>query len=192
MADTTITTTAPRSGKVSFFDLNDARNILDELLLELDGEETVDIAQLWDQLQGDASAKAIAWGKWLRERKLETKMLDGQIAALKDEIARLASERTAIDHLYDRSKAELERQMQLFGLEKAKQPGCSLWFQESPKLDGELDEETLRELMVIEPTLVRYTPATFALDRVAALAYVKAGQEIAGLTLNPNASLRIR
>ena len=179
---------------VKFFELNEARDILDEMLLELDGEETVEIAELWNKLSGDAEDKAIAWAKWLRERELEIKMIDGQLSALKAEQARLTSEQVAIAKLIDRSKGELERQMRTFGLDKVKRPGCSMWFQASPKLEGELNEEELRELAAILPGLVRRKPETFALDRVAALSFLtKGGGELpSALTVNPNFSLRIR
>jgi hypothetical protein len=113
--------------KVRFYELNEQREVLASFLVETEGEETPEIAELWEKLSGDAENKAANWAKFTKELDLEAEMIEGMEAALKKELARLASERKAIEARVVKSRAELSRQMLLFGLVAAKTPGVSIW-----------------------------------------------------------------
>lgn len=147
--------------RVTFYELNEQRDVLDRFLLEQEGEETPEIAALWDALAGDASNKALNWAKWNKERALEGKVIEAMEAALKAQLAALVASRKAIENEVARSRAELSRQMLRFGLEAAKAPGVSIWHVDEapvvvvPPLDA-LPVDRLDELC--DEGLVAYIP----------------------------------
>jgi hypothetical protein len=143
--------------KVRFYELNEQRAILDEFLRETEGEETPEIAALWEQLQGDADNKAANWAKWNKELALQGKQIEGMEAVLKKECERLATERKAIEARVEKSRAELSRQMLQFGVEKVKAAGISIWHvDEKPEIVvGAID---LPDLYAAGSPIVTYTP----------------------------------
>lgn len=166
--------------KVRFYELNEQRAVLDAFLLETEGEVTPEIAALWEQLDGDAENKAANWAKWNKELDLQGKAIKAMEDALRKEIERLAGERRSIEAQVLRSRGELSRQMQLFGLDKVKKPGISIWHvDEAP--DVVVGAVDLAQIYGEGSTLVTYTPATsmpvperYELDTDAVVALARA------------------
>jgi hypothetical protein len=118
-----------------------------------------------------------------------------RVDAIKAEEQRLAARRRAIENRVRWLKDSYLREMlSKLGTDKLKGTLCTVALQKNPpSVKGELDELALRELAVIAPELVRVVPATFALDRKAALEYHKSGQALpTGLVVEQSASVRIR
>lgn len=168
MAAPTITRTtaeapAPVVPKVRFYELQAERAVLDRFLEETEGEETPELAQLWEQLQGTAENKALNWAKYTKELALQGEMIVGMEAALKKELDKLASSRKAIEAKVVRSRTELSRQMQLFGLDAAKAPGVSIWHVPEKPVVVLPDISALAETPAVAAQLLaegwaRYTP----------------------------------
>jgi hypothetical protein len=175
--------------KVTLREMFGQRTIIDEWLLETEGEETPAIAELWEKLEGDIAEKVERWALWIQARSAEA-------AAIKEEEQRLAARRKAIENAIERSKAELQRQLELAQRDKVQGLLCTVALQNNAKsVRGDLDEHALRNL-AMDPdlgNLVRYIPERYELDRRAVLELEKAGETIpAGLEVVQTRSLRIR
>lgn len=163
------------------------RDALDALIAMDEGELTATAEQLWAELEGAIDEKIERWALW-------TKRQDALADAIKVESDRLAARRTAIKNAIERSRAELQRQMEAAGKDKVKGVLCTVSLQANPaKVVGELDETALADIYADDTRLVRFVPATFALDRKAVLDAHKAGEQIPdGLTVEQTTSIRIR
>ena len=173
----------PAAAKVTFYELNEQRAILTTFLAETEGEETPAIAELWEQLEGDAETKACNWAKFNKELALEAKQIEAMEAPLKAELTRLAGERKALEARVERNRTELSRQMRLFGLEKVKQPGVSIWHVDekpeivTPSIDALPPEQLAfaEELGVVSftPEHSVTIPAQWAWDTVELVRYAE-------------------
>lgn len=169
------------------------RGALSELLEETEGEFTVQIEQLLTELNLKIDDKLESVGLYIL----------GQIAqakAIKEEEARLAARRKAVERGVEGLKGYAERMMREAGKTTVKGTRCTVALQKNPPaVRGELTEETLRALAAIEASaeaeirLVRRIPESFTLDRRACLELAKAGDQLPeGLTIEQGDSLRIR
>jgi hypothetical protein len=173
---------------VRLYELAAARDILDQFLAETDGEETPAIADLFAQLEGQVADKVEHTALWIREQEATAK-------AIREEEQRLAARRRAIENAVERTKSYLQAQMETLGRDKVHGLLCTVALQNNPpSVRGELDEQSLRDLAVILPDVVKRVPETVTLDRRAVLAYYKehGATPDERLTVEQSRSLRIR
>lgn len=169
-------------------ELTQERTTLDEFLLEADGELTPEIEQLLTDVAAKLEYKVEGIGRFILQE-------GDRAEAIKAEEQRLAARRRAIENRVRWLKDNYLREMlSKLGTDKLKGTLCTVALQKNPpSVKGELDELALRELTVIAPELVRVVPATFALDRKAALEYHRSGQALpTGLVVEQGDSVRIR
>lgn len=175
------------TASITLHDLGYARDVLDEWLEEAEGEQTPELEQLMAELEQKTDEKIVNVALYIREQ-LATAV------AIEDEIDRLAARAKARKNAADRLKRYLEAWM--VRLEKAKivDARCTVALQKnSPSVKGELPVEILAGLYRGADGIVRYKPATYELDRRAALELHKRGGELPdGLTVEQSSSLRIR
>ena len=168
---------------IKLYELVEARDILDEFLVEEEGELTPTIAELFDRLEGDLAQKAERVALWMREKQAE-------IAALKAEEAWLAKKRKARENAIASSKEyflELLKRLNRTELGTVKAKLCR---QSNPEgVVGELPVEQLALLARVHPAAVR---VTYELAKKPALELLRAGQVIEGLSIDRGEHLRIR
>lgn len=172
--------------------IGDERHALDALLEETEGEVTPEIAALWAELDDKIASKVESWGLWIAR---QASMLN----AIDAEIARLEGRKSAVKRAIASSKAELQRQMELAGLDKVKGVLVTVALQKNPpSVKGELAQPDLWKLYEAwrvgeGPEFVTRVPEVYKLDRDAVKVAHKAGQPIpAGLTVEQGTSLRVR
>lgn len=173
---------------VKLYELSEARDILDQFLLEEDGVETPEIADLFAQLAGAIDEKVERTALWIKEREAEA-------AAIKLEEQRLAQRRKVIENRVDRTKRYLELQLEQLGRDKVNGLLVTVALQRNPpSLKGDLMPSKLRELHDAGSGFVTLVPSTYALDRRAVLNVWKTdpAQLPDGLTVEQGRSLRIR
>jgi hypothetical protein len=179
------TGTMAKQQKVTLYDLGEARNILDLFLLETEGEETPEIAELWAKLDGDIDTKIERWALYLRE-------LHAEAEVAKAEAKRLAERAASTMKAYERGKAELERQMKLIGREKVKTPRLTIWLQDNNpglKVDEGVDLEALHRA----GSPLVYEVVEYRTDYAEIVARAKNGGELPkGIRLETTRTLRTR
>jgi hypothetical protein len=94
-------------------DIADAENILDQFLVETEGEETAELADLSAALKADTVGMFERWGLWLRNRKADVKWLNGQAAPFQEEADRIKDRAKALEAAIERSERRLLYEMQL-------------------------------------------------------------------------------
>lgn len=94
-------------------DITSAENILDQFLVETEGEETAEIAELSEALKADTLAFFERWGLWIRNRKADVKWLNGQAAPFQEEADRIKERAKALESAIERSERRLLYEMQL-------------------------------------------------------------------------------
>ncbi|MFL5909455.1 MAG: siphovirus Gp157 family protein [Gaiellaceae bacterium] len=182
--------TAVASTTVKLYELVTARDILDQFLVEEEGEETPPIAALFEQLEGDLATKGEHVAKWIREKERE-------IDALETEEQWLAKKRRARKNAIASSKEYFLGLLVQLGRKELGTATAKLCRQHgAPALVGELTEPQLVGLIAGEndaiAACVKRIPATFVLDRKKALELVKGGTTIEGLAIETREHIRIR
>lgn len=168
-------------------DLGTARDILDEFLLETDGEETKEISALWEQLEGQIDQKAERWALWIVDRA-------GDAKKLKEEEQRLAARRKTIENAVERSKAQLLYQLQRVGKTKVNGLLVTIGVQNNPPAV----KCAVEPLAVFEGPqgdlfATRTEHVDYALNREAVLAAWKTNQPLPeGITVEVGQHVRIR
>lgn len=158
---------------VSLRELVDAKLIIDEFLAEHEGELTPEIEALLRDNDEATKEKveSIAW--FVKTEQARVAGIDTMIAQLQKRKRGIARR---CDWLTDHY---LREQLTRLGIEPGqglKGTLSTVRFQyNNPKLAGEIDETTLTELYLAPDTqpYVRYTPESFALDKVPLLAALK-------------------
>jgi hypothetical protein len=153
-------------------ELGQARVILDEWLAETEGEETPEIQDLLAKLDGDTAEKVQRWGLYIIDRDSTAAFMEAEEKFFRAEADRLKARRVAYEAQTERSRGQLQFQLESQGIGDIEGLLCSVKLQRNPaKLVGEIDAEKLAEWFVDENPLfnsfVRYTPEQFALDRDA-------------------------
>lgn len=153
-------------------ELGQARLILDDWLREMEGEETPELYDLFEKLEGDTKQKVENWGLYLKDRDAQAALLKAEEEFYANEAARLRERRTSFEAGTERSRAQLQFQMELQGITEVEGVYCKVALQRNPpKVIGEIDAETLADWFQSEDatlvSFVRYTPESFALDRSA-------------------------
>lgn len=143
-------------------ELREERDVLDEFLLEAEGEETPEIASLWERLQGAIEEKAERWGVWVIRRRQDA-------AAIDLEIKRLQERKRVLEAAADRSEAQLERQLTALGVtDTIKRPLATAGWRNNPEsLDCPADypAERLALLRKVHPEYVRVVPEKLELNK---------------------------
>jgi hypothetical protein len=176
------------SAAITLHDLGHARDILDEWLEEGEGEATPELEQLMAELSERTDEKIVNVALYIREQ-LATAV------AIEDEIDRLVARAKARKNAADRLKRYLEAWMQRLGKTKIADARCTVALQKNPaSVKGDIAPDVLALMYELEHSpLVRFRPATYELDRRAALEVHKAGGELpAGISVEQSSSLRIR
>lgn len=158
----------------------------DEELRANEGVLPDELAELLAQVEGDFATKAERVALFARELAATGK-------AIKEEEERLRARRKSMENTVDGLKRYLETNMLI--AEKMRIDGklVTLRIQKNPPhVDGELSQEELCILDMMESPFVSVVPATFRLDAKLVIEAWKAGAEIpAGLAVSQGASLRI-
>lgn len=172
--------------RVSLFDIGEMQDILDGWFGETEGEVTPELEAIDAELREQRDQKIERWGLWLRAQESEA-------LRIKAEEERLAARRKAIENGVTRSKETLRLAMERLGVEKVKGTLLTVARQANPeKVVGELDADTLRYLHEAGAECVRLIPASYTLDRKAALDALKNGAALGDLAITRGESLRLR
>lgn len=183
--------TAPAG--IKLWEATDAIEIVRDWLSEHDAEMREnegalpdELAELLSHVEGSFNEKAERVALFIREMLATGK-------AIKEEEERLRDRRKSFENASDRLKRYLEANM--LQAEKMRIDGklVTLRIQKNPPhVDGELSQEELCILDMMESPFVSVVPATFRLDAKLVIEAWKAGAEIpAGLAVSQGASLRI-
>lgn len=175
------------SSSVALHELGAARDILDEWIEEAVGEATPELEALLSELGEQTDAKIVNVALYIREQ-LATSL------AIQDEIDRLEKRRDARKNAADRLKRYLESWMGRLQKTRITDPRCTVSLQlNNPSVKGDLAPDVLEFMHGAGSPIVRHKPATYELDRKAALEIHKAGGELPeGITIERSSSLRIR
>lgn len=153
-------------------ELGAARVILDDWLRELEGEETPELADLFEKLEGDTKQKVENWGLYLQDRDAQAALMKAEEDFYANEAKRLKERRESFEKGTERSRNQLLFQMDLQGIDEVEGAYCKVALQYNPpKLIGDIDPETLAAWFSGDDEtyvgFVRYSPESFALDRNA-------------------------
>lgn len=177
------------SATLHLYDLAQAREILDDWLLESEGELTPAIEQLLNELEERVETKIHNVALYIRELRRASSAIGEEAKAL---AARAKRSERAADSLTE----YLQRQMERLGTTKVEGPLVTVALQDNPpKVVGEVDEETLFEWTgdVHLEDYVRTIPARHELNRKAVLDAYKAGALLPEpLGIERTRSVRIR
>lgn len=174
---------------VKLYELAEARDILDELLAETEGEVTPEIQSLLDGWQDQTTEKVEKVALYVREQLTTAE-------AISAEIERLTARKKAMERAAAGLKGYLHAMMERVGIPKVNGLLVTVQVQKNaPSVRGELDADHLEAMhgSALWHRFVRRIPATYALDKKAVLDAAKAGAEIPrGLVVEQGTSLRIR
>lgn len=176
---------------IKLYELADEARVLDEFLLETEGELTPEIEELLDKLETDITTKAGNVALYIRQLLVTA-------AAVKLEEERLSARRKQIERAADGLKGYLQRNLERLGKTKIEAPTVTVALQANPpSVVGDVPAVDL-ESRYKDPTyaeFIRYSPAAYALDRKAILAAYKTHAMIPfsdHLRIERGVSLRIR
>lgn len=173
---------------ITLYEIADLRDLLDAKLSETDGELTPELEAEMAALDVAADDKIERVALYIREQTSTAEAIEAEAKRLQ---ARAAAKLNAARSL----KQYLEREMARLGKTKVTGLLATVAMQKNgPSVVGDLTQEQLDALYTTDAgRFVRFTPATFSLDRKAVLAAHKADQPIPeGLTVVQTESLRIR
>jgi predicted nuclease with TOPRIM domain len=166
---------------VKLYELGDARDILDGFLAETEGEETPELKDLFEQLDGEVQQKVARTGLYIKE-------LEADLTALDLECNRLAGRRNALKKRVDGLAGYLLANMERLGVARVEAPAITVAVQNAaPALV--VDEtvwtaERLDKLRESASPWVTVKPETVQLNKVALLRAFKADPgAFAGLSL---------
>lgn len=161
---------------------------LDDLLAESEGEVTVEIEALIEELDAKADAKIERVALYILGQQ-------GRAKQIKDEEDRLAARRRAVTNGADNLKLYLERTLRTIGKEKVAGVLATVAIQKNnPSVTAPAwDEDALRGIAAYAPQFVTRVPESFALNKRALLDAAKAGDPLPdGVEIVRTESIRIR
>ncbi len=172
---------------MKLYEATEALAIVDELLIEADGEMSPEIEELLTQAEGDFAVKVERVALKIRE-------LSSTAAAVKEEADRLAARATSSRKSADALKDYLHRQMLEAGESKIVGKLVTIAVQNSPAaVHSTLDAAGLQALALEYPAFVIHVPASLRLDSRAVLTSAQAGADVpAGIAITQSTHLRIR
>jgi Siphovirus Gp157 len=146
---------------LKLYELTEERRVLDDFLLETEGEVTPEIAQLLTEIEGKIEEKAERVALYIREQEANAAVID-------EEVQRLQAKAKALRRGAAGLKYYLEGQLRALGLDKVKGQLVTVALQlNPPSVVGELSQDELADLQ--DRLFVRYVPARFELDKRALL-----------------------
>lgn len=171
----------------TLYEIADQRQVLNDWLLESEGEVTPELEALMAECEGDETTKIERVALYIREQKSAAE-------AVKIERDRLAALVKKHENAATSLTAYMAREMDRLGRDKVTGVLVTVAFQNNPpSVKGELVEELLAAIYANGPAIVKLIPASYQLDRKAALQAHKAGQALPeGLMVEQTRSLRIR
>lgn len=177
---------------VTLYEIADARDILDNWLLETGGELTPELEQMLAELDASAKDKIERVALYIREQK-------SLAEAAKQERDRLAGIASARLKAAESLTGYLRREMDRLGKDRVEGVLVTVALQKNPpSVKGELSQFDLADLyekwrVGEAPAFVKQIPESYTLDRDAVKAAAKAGQPIpAGLSVEQGVGVRIR
>lgn len=164
-------------------DIAGAEAILDQFLVETEGEETAEIAELTEALKADTLAFFERWGLWIKNRKADVKWLNGQALPFQEEADRIKERAKALEAAIERSERRLLYEMQLRSLPAVEGKLVDVKRTlNTPHVVGaeNLSVDDLMELHMDAATaqFVRYKPEEYALDKNAVKQVVASGTDM--------------
>lgn len=171
----------------ALYEISAMRDVLDRWLDESEGEVTPELEALMAELDAKADEKIERVALYIRERL-------ARAAAVKEEVQRIQAIQKREEKAADSLKAYLHREMDRLGKDKVNGLLCTVALQKNPpSVKGDLSQEQMQALHTAGLAFVKFIPASYALDRRAALDGWKADGELPdGLTVEQGTSLRIR
>lgn len=171
---------------LTLYEIADARDILDSWLLESEGEVTPELEALLSEIDAKADEKIERVALFVREQR-------ALALAAKEERDRIGAVVKRRENAAASLTLYLQREMERLGKSKVTGLLCTVAIQNNPpSVKGE-PVMALDELYALRPELVRCVPASYALDRKAALDASKAGAALPmGVTVEQSQSIRIR
>jgi hypothetical protein len=150
---------------VALYEIANARAILEEWLLESEGEVTPALEQLLDELDGQANEKVERVALYVRERL-------ARAAGAKIERDRLDAEVKRQERAADGLKNYLKRQLERLGKTKVEGLLCSVALQRNsqPSVTTVLEPEELYALEFARPFIKREEKVVYSIDRAALIA----------------------
>jgi hypothetical protein len=142
------------------------------------GEVTPEIEQQLAITEAALQTKAVGYAHIIREGK-------ANIAAMKDEIARIQGLLKAEQNKVDRLETAISNAMQMFGVPEVKTPLVRLSFRRSEAVVGEADAPLADEF-------VRVVPEQRKPDLTAIKAAIKEGREVEGYRIEERFNLQIK
>ncbi len=172
--------------RLSLYDLGAEQDVLDSFLLETEGEETPEIAELWERLSGQIDEKVERWGLWLRGQQLQADLI-------KAEEERLRARRKTIENAIERGKAALQMNMERLGRDKVKGKLLTVSIQRNPPAVTCENPQAVFEGAQGDMFATREERVDFRLNRDAVLAAWKLGADLpVGVIVTQGQSLRLR
>lgn len=175
------------TASLKLYEIADMRDVLDRWLAESEGEVTPELEELLAQNEADADQKIENVALFIREMNV-------QADAVSAEANRLSQRAASLYAGAKNLKLYLEREMVRLGKEQVKGVYATVAMQKNgPSVVGDADARSLWNRGGDWAGFVRYTPASFTLDRRVVLdAYKKKLPIPEGLTVVQTESLRIR
>lgn len=170
----------PEKVGLTLYELSEEMKALDELIFMQDGEFDETAEELYVEQVTKMATKADDFGRYLRTR-------ESLAANIKEEEKRLAARRKALENHVERLKRYAVMALRNMGRPKVEGTTFTLVVQKNaPAITVTAEPYALPE------EFVRVIPATIEADKVALLAAIKAGREIAGVALVEGFHLRVR
>lgn len=174
----------------TLWQIGEDRDRLYELVADLEGELTPEIEAQLDALGFAADEK-------IERTAIVIRRLEAESRAVNEEAQRLSERASARVNRAKSLKSYLEREMARLGKEKVEGLTATVAMQKNgPSVKGDLAPDQVKALWDKggdSAGFVRYTPASFALDKKVVIEAHKKGYRIPdGLTVEQTKSLRIR
>jgi hypothetical protein len=167
----------PTTGK-TLREIVGERQVLDEWLLEQEGELTPELDSLMRDQEADEKTKIEAVGYYIATEEEEIETIKRQVARLE---ARRRAKENRIDWLKNRYLAEMLMKLGFKTGDAVKGALATVRIQlNNPRLDGEVPEALLTDWMIDEQRakFVRYIPEQYELDKVAFLTAAKLDESL--------------
>lgn len=167
----------PTTGR-TLREIVDERQVLDDWLLEQEGELTPELDALMRGHEIDTKRKIEAVGYYIAEEEEEIETIKRQVARL---VARRQAKENRIDWLKNRYLAEMLMKLGYKTGDAVKGALATVRIQlNNPRLDGEVPEALLTDWMIDEQRskFVKYVPEQYVLDKVSFLSAAKLDESL--------------
>ena len=153
----------------TLYELADAREILDRVFAENEGELTHELEVQLDALSAAVDDKIERVALYIKERLNDCE-------AIRAEEVRLAARRHAVFNGAESLREYLKRQMERLGKTKVNGLLCTISLKETAiTVEGDLPQDALERLYEQDAPFVKYKPAEFSIDKTTLNKYVREG-----------------